>query len=108
MGRPLLASRALTESLPKQLHCDLPVLWLRPDRKTDIEQVKGEVPFGSETGTAHAYLCPVYKTSARHGTLATTGHSTNFVMLVRLPMASSHSQEHWIKRGTAMLTQLDD
>jgi hypothetical protein len=29
-------------------------------------------------------------------------------MLVRLPMASSHSQDHWIKRGTAMLTQLDD
>jgi hypothetical protein len=26
-----------------------------------VAQVKGEAPFGCETGTAHAYLCPVYK-----------------------------------------------
>jgi len=46
--------------------------------------------------------------STRNGTLSTTGHSTNFVMFIRVPMASHHTQQHWIKRGVAMLTGLDD
>lgn len=62
---------------------------------------------GSTDGTAHVYNCPVYKTSFRQGTLSTTGHSTNFVMFIRVPMAVAHKQKHWIKRGVAMLTQLD-
>ena len=53
------------------------------------------------------YNCPVYKVLSRAGTLSTTGHSTNFVMFIRLPMADEHKQKHWIKRGVAMLTQLD-
>jgi Dynein heavy chain C-terminal domain len=40
------------------------------------------------------------------GILSTTGHSTNFVMDVRVPTSTSAS--HWIKRGTAMLTSLND
>ena len=54
------------------------------------------------------YQCPIYKESTRNGTLSTTGHSTNFVMFIRVPMASHHTQQHWIKRGVAMLTGLDD
>ncbi|XP_076467072.1 dynein axonemal heavy chain 1-like isoform X2 [Babylonia areolata] len=82
----------LTESRPKELFTDMPVVWLIP-------AANRQVP---ESGI---YECPVYKTLTRAGTLSTTGHSTNFVFAVELP--SDKPQQHWIQRGVAMLTALN-
>jgi dynein heavy chain len=99
----------IAESLPRELFIAMPLIHLNPKLRTDVPQVEGipEQYTGSVHGTAHVYMCPVYKTSFRQGTLSTTGHSTNFVMFIRIPMAMEHKQKHWIKRGVAMLTQLD-
>jgi len=86
----------LAEPHAKILNYQVPYIWLIPMKQSDIDKNK------------HVYECPVYKTSRRAGTLSTTGHSTNFVAHLKLPMAPEHDQKHWIKRGVAMLTQLDD
>jgi len=86
----------LAEPLPKILNYTMAYIWLKPMEQDEIDKAK------------HVYECPVYKTSRRAGTLSTTGHSTNFVLNMNLPIAANHSSRYWIKRGVALLTQLDD
>ncbi|XP_072535232.1 dynein axonemal heavy chain 3 [Salminus brasiliensis] len=83
----------IAESLPKILFDPLPIIWLKPGQTTSFLH-------------QNVYECPVYKTSARRGTLSTTGHSTNYVLPIELP--SDRPQKHWINRGVACLCQLDD
>lgn len=47
------------------------------------------------------YACPLYKTSARAGTLSTTGQSTNFVATLYIP--SDKPTDYWVSKGAAIL-----
>jgi len=100
----------IDESNPRELFIQMAFFHLWPRAKKDIPGIigKSELYTGTIAGTAHIYNCPVYKTSERKGVLLTTGHSTNFVMMIRIPMSPRHDQLHWIKRGVAMLSSLDD
>ncbi|KAF1322385.1 Dynein heavy chain, partial [Globisporangium splendens] len=84
---------SLAESDPKVLFSNAPVILFRPVKKTEMS-------------VQRTYSCPVYKTSERRGTLSTTGHSTNFICFIRLP--TNKSEAHWVSRGVAMHSQLDD
>lgn len=84
---------ALEEQLPKILNEALPMMWFFPKKKLEIDE------------SNKRYKCPIYKTSERKGVLSTTGHSTNFVLAVLLN--TDNPVQHWIKRGLALLCQLD-
>lgn len=85
----------LAESNPKVLFTPAPVVWLRPCRQDELQQRASEF-----------YLCPVYRTTARRGTLSTTGHSTNFVLSIRLP--TNEPAVHWTRRGVALICSLSE
>jgi len=84
----------LVESKRGELFVPMPVIWLDPTSDPLNEEEKNR------------YICPVYKTSLRRGILSTTGHSTNFVLYLRLPCEVD--PDELTRRGVALLTQLDD
>ncbi|KAH6585966.1 hypothetical protein BASA50_000909 [Batrachochytrium salamandrivorans] len=83
----------IVESHPRILYSPMPIIWLRPGER-------------SKFNLENTYDCPVYKTSARRGTLSTTGHSTNYVMSMRIP--TKVPEDIWILRGVAALLSLSD
>ncbi|XP_047430741.1 dynein axonemal heavy chain 6 [Mugil cephalus] len=82
----------IDDALPRVMNSMLPVVHFEPQQN-----------YVPEPDLYHA---PLYKTSARAGTLSTTGHSTNFVVTVMLP--SKRPSDYWISKASALLCQLDD
>nr|XP_029134611.1 dynein heavy chain 6, axonemal [Labrus bergylta] len=82
----------IEDALPKVMNTMLPVMHFEPQQN-----------YVPEPDLYHA---PLYKTSARAGTLSTTGHSTNYVVTVMLP--SKRPSDYWISKGSALLCQLED
>ena len=84
---------ALAEPQEHALHQEMPVMHLR---------------FAAQAPPPDRYGCPVYRTSARVGTLDVTGHSTNFITTLALPSPPDCRPDHWCLRGVALLSMLDD
>ncbi|XP_076222913.1 dynein heavy chain at 62B [Nomia melanderi] len=83
----------LEESYLKVLWDPMPIVWMKPSRIDAIF-------------IGNRYECPLYITSVRFGILKTTGHSTNYVLSLLLD--TKYPVSHWIKRGLALLCQLDN
>eukprot|EP00930_Biecheleria_cincta_P008309 TRINITY_DN10972_c0_g3_i1.p1 TRINITY_DN10972_c0_g3~~TRINITY_DN10972_c0_g3_i1.p1 ORF type:complete len:4176 (-),score=874.55 TRINITY_DN10972_c0_g3_i1:69-11708(-) len=88
----------LKESDKDVLFEQMPVMWLEPLQSEEAVKKQKD---------GNMYMCPIYKTSERKGTLSTTGHSTNFVKYFQLRQ-DQEDTAHWITRGVAMLCMLDD
>ncbi|XP_071942686.1 dynein axonemal heavy chain 6-like [Antedon mediterranea] len=82
----------LADSYAGQMNPPLPVMKMEPEMNCEPKPTD--------------YICPLYKTGLRAGTLSTTGHSTNFVVSVHLP--SDQPQDYWISKGSALLCQLNE
>ena len=85
----------IAEAAPRELFSPLPYVHLLPCKADSIDK------------TAHVYQCPVYKTSERAGLLSTSGHSTNFIIQLTLPMRKEDTASYWTKRSAALFTTLD-
>jgi dynein heavy chain, axonemal len=92
-GRFNRSTLCMDDSTPRVLLDVMPCIWLKPVITADYHPTS-------------VYDCPLYKTSIRAGTLSTTGHSTNFV--VALPVPTTATQDHWIRRGCAMLCMTNE
>ncbi|GMI07902.1 hypothetical protein TrRE_jg5473 [Triparma retinervis] len=94
-------TQSLDDSRPKQLYTEMAMIHLQPikDRQMPTEGI---------------YRCPAYKILSRRGVLATTGHSTNFIMWIELPAKGPvflnnenlADNEKWIKAGVGLFTSL--
>jgi dynein heavy chain len=85
--------RVIADSFNRVLYDKMPVIHLKPIIEAEIPTDRAE------------YVCPVYNTSERRGTLTTTGVSDNYVVAIKLP--SNHPESHWVRRAVACLCQLD-
>ena len=73
------AKATLDESEPKVLFTSAPTMLLRPCRKAEVRVFP-------------SYSCPWYRTADRRGVLATTGHSSNYIG--RIPMPIDKAPDH--------------
>ncbi|KAL3138895.1 hypothetical protein ABBQ32_005718 [Trebouxia sp. C0010 RCD-2024] len=85
---------------PGSMTSALPLVHFRPQQ--------GPGP-GSQHGgsTNSVYSCPLYQTSARSGTLNSTGQSTNFVLHMDLHIPANTVPADWVLQGVAALCSVN-
>jgi len=96
-----LTANSIVDSRPKELYTKMPVIHFVPEKER-------------KAPTENVYRCPVYKVLSRRGTLSTTGHSTNFVMILEVvnqgPSVINNlgfaDNAKWIKAGVACFCAL--
>ena len=116
-------SKMLKQARPSQLLEPMPLLHLLPSQAAATGATAAEGHGASGAGRRRSdgedvgasgrglagpciYDCPLYKTSARQGTVSTTGQSSNLVIIVQLP---AHGEPGaWVLQGTCLLCQTDD
>lgn len=88
------STHCIANSVVGELISEVPVIWFKP---TDHYQL-----------TQGDYVCPLYVTSARAGTMATSGLSTNFITAIDVPANERIGEPSlWTQRGVALLCQPD-
>ena len=111
--------KMLKQALPSQLLEPMPLLHLLPSQAAAAGATAAEGDGASGAGRRRSdadgpgtgagpctYDCPLYKTSARQGTVSTTGQSSNLVIIVQLP---AHGEPGaWVLQGTCLLCQTND
>lgn len=85
------AKHCLGDSDPKKLFVEVPLMHLDP------------IPDRAKPATG-IYNAPLYRVLSRTGTLSTTGHSTNFVIMLEL--LAEHAEDKWILAGVACMLSL--
>jgi len=88
-------SGAMSDANIGELYCKMPIIHFIPCSNHILDGDR-------------FYQCPLYKTSVRAGVLSTTGQSTNYILPIELQTPSEKKSKYWIKRGVALLTQLND
>ena len=92
----------ISPSQPKVLYTNFPMMQILP-----YEMQAGEGHGSGEYKPIPGiYKCPTYKVLSRWGQLSTTGHSTNFVMYVEVPIAEGQQEEQWTLAGVALFLAL--
>eukprot|EP01084_Bolivina_argentea_P006694 12680_1 len=89
------ASQTLRDANIGELYYKMPIIHFIPSNSHVLDEDK-------------CYNCPLYKTSVRAGVLSTTGQSTNYILPIELQTPINKKSQYWIKRGVALLTQLND
>jgi dynein heavy chain len=96
----------IVDSFPKVLWASVPNIHLIPvELGNDRQTERAKFNSGHRD---HVYPNPVYKESLRKGVLSTSGHSSNFILWLYMPISSDTTEQTWTRRGTALITMTDD
>ncbi len=104
----MLYGGCLADALPRVLFEAMPAMWLEPYDQVAENELAADG--AAAVASSSSYNCPIYKTTTRAGQLSTTGHSTNFVMSIDIRFSEEggrYNASHWVRRGVALIAQLD-